>query len=402
VLRSFRVANHRSIRDEQELVLLPAYGGPGDVVPVAAIFGANAAGKSTVLDALGFLQRVVRDSYRQWEPGSGVPRTPFLLEPRRSLEPSTYAVDVVIDSVRYVYGISIDDERVRDEWLYRYPHRRKQVVFERDDEQIRLGSTVADYRGRQRYLNEFTRENASALGSAAMIDLAEVGPVYEWFRRHLNVQMHPGSSPTAMARILTALDDEAHKARLLELLRAADLGITDIQVEQESLRRHHMVVPGPGLFFVHGQSGVALEARDQSAGTLAWLGLLAAALCTLDDGGVLCVDEIDASLHPRLTARLVSMFKDEQANPNSAQLIFTTHDASLLGTSLGGEVLARDEVWFVEKDRDGATTLFPLTDFKPRQHENTERRYLGGSYGAVPVVSDEDLRDALASRAESG
>lgn len=434
MLRSFRVANHRSIRDEQDLVLLPAYRGAGAVVPVAAIFGANAAGKSTVLDALRFLQLVVRDSYRQWEPGSGIPRHPFLLDPARSLEPSTYVVDLVLDSVRYVYGISLDDGSVRNEWLHRYPHGRKQVVFERDGDQIRLGSTVEDrHRARQGFLSDVTRENASALGVGAMIDLSEVEPVYDWFRRLLQVQLHPATSASAVSRAITLLgDDGTDRAQLVELVRAADLGITDLHLSQVPGRealdlwvwldpvtentsddRRQAWRSGTGshrgegapvrqeLTFLHGNSGVALSAQDQSAGTLAWLGLLTSGLEALRTGGVLCVDEIDASLHPRLTARLVGMFKDEQANPESAQLIFTTHDASLLGTSLGGEVLARDEVWFVEKDRDGATTLFPLTDFKPRQQENTERRYLGGSYGAVPIVSDDDLRHALAARAES-
>ncbi|SEE75804.1 AAA family ATPase [Jiangella alba] len=437
MLRSFRVANHRSIRDEQELVLLPAYDKPREVVPVAAIFGANAGGKTTVLDALGFLQRIVRDSYRTWEPGSAIPRSPFLLDPARSLEPSTYAVDLVLCSVRYVYGISIDDRVVRDEWLYRFPHGRKQVVFERDGHEIRLGFTVSDYRGRQRFLNEVTRGNASALGAGAMIDLTEVEPVYDWFRRRLRVHTQPAGTTSAAAEASRLLRTEGtDRDRLVEMLRAADLGITDLQLERalHGKDAEHMTAGldelmsadesepyvrwpnnarvrelllsrgwscGYELRFVHGQSGVALSAEDQSAGTLAWLGMLVAALDALTMGGVLCVDEIDASLHPRLTAQLVSMFKDEEANPKSAQLVFTTHDASLLGTSMGGEVLARDEVWFVEKDRDGATTLFPLTDFKPRQHENTERRYLGGSYGAVPIVSDDDLRHALAARAES-
>lgn len=433
MLRSFRVANHRSIRDEQDLVLLPAYQGAGEVVPVTAIFGANAAGKSTVLDALGFLQRIVRDSYRRWEPGSGIPRSPFRLDPACSHGPSTYVVDLVLDSVRYVYGISLDDEVVRDEWLYRYPHGRKQVVFEREGEELKLGSTVADHRGRQRFLNEVTRANASALGAGAMIDLGEVAPVYEWFRRQLQVQLHPATSASAVARAVTMLGDEGtDKAQLVQLLRAADLGITDLHLNQvpskdeaglwiyldpatgnasgdrrQAWRLGTDSARGEGtpvrqeLRFVHGRSGVALTAGEQSAGTLAWLGLLTSALDVLGTGGLLCVDEIDASLHTRLTARLVGMFKDEETNPKSAQLIFTTHDASLLGTSLGGEVLARDEVWFVEKDSDGATRLFPLTDFKPRQQENTERRYLGGSYGAVPIVSDDDLRQALAARSES-
>jgi AAA15 family ATPase/GTPase len=101
-----------------------------------------------------------------------------------------------------------------------------------------------------------------------------------------------------------------------------------------------------------------------------------------------------------LTARLVRLFQGEETNPRHAQLIFTTHDASLLGTSLDGELLERDQVFFVEKDREGATSLYALTDFHPRKEDNRERRYLGGSYGAVPVVSDYEFAKALTTRGE--
>ena len=103
------------------------------------------------------------------------------------------------------------------------------------------------------------------------------------------------------------------------------------------------------------------------------------------------VDEIDASLHPNLTALLIHQFQSPETNPRGAQLLFTTHDATLLGTSFGEEVLARDQVWFVEKKEDGGSRLYPLTDFHPRTGENRERRYLGGSYGAIPVLGVPDL-----------
>jgi hypothetical protein len=105
----------------------------------------------------------------------------------------------------------------------------------------------------------------------------------------------------------------------------------------------------------------------------------------------LLVDEIDTSLHPWLTARLVSLFQDPEANPRNAQLICTTHDTTLLSPTLGDEALARDQVWFTEKNAAGETNLYPLSDFKPRKGENVERRYLGGSYGAVPKLFPEDL-----------
>lgn len=143
-----------------------------------------------------------------------------------------------------------------------------------------------------------------------------------------------------------------------------------------------------------------MTVAEQSAGTIAYVDVLTDVLATLDRGGVLVVDELDTSLHPRLVARLIELFRDEQTNPRHAQLVFATHDVTLLGTSFGEELLRRDEIWFTEKE-NGATTLYPLTDFHPRKEDNRERRYLGGSYGAVPAVfSDTLVETLLASRAE--
>ncbi|HWB34627.1 MAG TPA: ATP-binding protein, partial [Rugosimonospora sp.] len=140
---------------------------------------------------------------------------------------------------------------------------------------------------------------------------------------------------------------------------------------------------------------VPLSLSDESDGTRTWLRLIAGALDALEAGAVLLIDEIDASLHPRLTARLIGLFRDERTNGQGAQLIFTTHDATLLGTSFGAEILGRDEVWFIEKGTDGGTRLFSLSEFRPRKGENTERRYLGGSYGAVPAVFSDTLVEQL-------
>src|SRR6185503_16904525 len=130
MLRSFRVSNHQSLRDETELSLLPANDKDRAVVPVAAIFGSNAAGKSSLLSALKFMQTAVKLSFASWEPDAGVRRTPFRLAPQSLLEPSVYVADMVIDWVPHVYGFAVDDERIVAEWLYTYTKRRKKVVFE--------------------------------------------------------------------------------------------------------------------------------------------------------------------------------------------------------------------------------------------------------------------------------
>jgi AAA15 family ATPase/GTPase len=189
---------------------------------------------------------------------------------------------------------------------------------------------------------------------------------------------------------------------LVDLLKLADVGITGISIaEDEGARlvarasRRAYSMPEMKIVFMHSSCDDPFEIEDESDGTEAWLGILTLVLTVLDEGGTLVVDEIDTSLHPALTARLLALFQSEETNPKSAQLICTTHDTTLLSPTLGEQVLTRGQVWFTEKNGAGETSLYPLSDFSPRKGENTERRYLGGSYGAVPRVFAEEFADTV-------
>lgn len=438
-MRSFRVANHRSIRDEQELVLLPAYDKGKPVVPVAAVFGANASGKSNLLDALRWMSLAVLNSYTAWEADAGVPRSPFRLDVRSPLGPSLFVVDIVTEGVQYVYGFSADNEKIQEEWLYSYPHKHKRVIFERTGPSIEFGSTIPERRARADLLASFTRDNSLLLGAAMQAKQEEVAPVYRWFREGIRILGGFGAGSRLVRPTQLASAVERFPA-FVDLLRVADLGISGIRVveavdelpavDKERIALMESALPRLGdrrddagellllgllkeltamrapqrrreVLFLHGEESVALSPEDQSDGTLAWINLLVPALEALASGATLVTDEIDSSLHPRLTARLIELFRSDESNPLGAQLIFTTHDATLLGTSFGRDILDRDEVWFVEKDQSGATALFPLSDFHPRKGENTERRYLGGSYGAVPAVYSDTFVELVAARRET-
>jgi hypothetical protein len=405
VLRSFRVANHKSVRDEVELLLIPAYDRKRAVVPVAAIFGANASGKSNLLDALRWFQMAVLNSYRSWDIDSPIPRTPFRLDETAVSEASSYVVDVVLDGIQYVYGVSLDDAAVREEWLHSYPHAQKRIIFERQGQKLELGSTVSDRKGRGEVLAGLMRANALLLSVAAQAEQEEVLPVYRWFRELHSIAQHNFVRPEHI--IAEQMDSTmANFPGFMDLLRIADLGISDVATVTDS----PLHVPETGvvslvkrrkrILFRHGDHRVPLGWNDQSDGTRSWIPMLVSALAALSGGTVLMTDEIDASLHPRLTARLIELFRSPETNSRGAQLLFTTHDATLLGTSLGGEVLERDEIWMVDKS-DGVSSLYPLSDFHPRKGENRERRYLGGSYGAVPAVFADSLVESVLKAREA-
>ncbi|RZQ59892.1 hypothetical protein EWH70_32300 [Amycolatopsis suaedae] len=400
MLKSFRLGNHRSFRDEHELLLMPAL--PGDdrtAVPVAAIYGANASGKSNLLDGLAFMVSAVRYSFSRWGSESA-PRRPFRLDPAARERPSVFVAEFVAGDVPYTYGFTLDDTEVREEWLYSFPEKRKRIVFERTGAAIRFGSTVADTKAKLDVLEELIRPNVLLLSVCASLKLDQLMPAYDWFRavpELLPSQAASMPSSSLAQRLAHFVEGPQDRSDLLmPLLSAADVGITGIDVikttDPKNGRRYYDVR------FRHGADYERFELNDESAGTRSWLELLLVLLPVLDTGSLALVDELDRSLHPLLTAKLIGLFKDPETNPHGAQLIFTTHDTSLLGTMLGDQVLDRDQIWFVEKQADGASTLYPLTDFKPRKEQNTERRYLAGSYGAVPVLDRQDFVDAVLGR----
>jgi AAA15 family ATPase/GTPase len=171
-------------------------------------------------------------------------------------------------------------------------------------------------------------------------------------------------------------------------LRAADIGIVDVRVEKSASDDKRRRVP---RFFLRHQSksGAAwLPLEEESRGTQTLFHIALPILQAMRKGGILLVDELERSLHPALAQQIIRQFNDPVANPKNAQLIFTTHDTNLLGNTLGEPALRRDQVWLTEKDPEGATVLYPLTDYKPRKAENLERGYLQGRYGAIPFLGD--------------
>ena len=397
MLRSFRMANHRSIAEEQELLLMPAWRSDKLVVPVTAIYGANASGKSNVISGLAFMREAVVQSFARWDVDGGIPRKPFRLSATSRTQPSVYVAELVVEGVPYTYGFSVDDGQVLEEWLYSYPEKRRRMLFSRKRGEIRFGTTLGELKPKLEMLEELTRSNSLFLSAAARLNLDPLVPVYRWFQRGWRIRnsMHLKYLAERVNRFLDG--SPGNYDRLVALLAAADVGITGVHVE-ETVNPDRFGARSLELRFEHGVEDELFEAGDESDGTLSWLDLLTVVLGALDEGAVVAVDEIDTSLHPLLTAQLVGLFQDPVANSKNAQLIFTTHNTSLLGTMIGDKVLDRDQIWFVQKNSAGATELYPLTDFKPRQDQNLERRYLGGSYGAVPVLDHQDFVNAVRNR----
>ncbi|MFC9086077.1 AAA family ATPase [Nocardiopsis dassonvillei] len=440
MLLSFRVENHRSLRDEQELLLIPAnqsaqgFPPPSEISPLRAtgIFGANASGKSALVKALGFMERMV--SYGppgmvlKQRPLFGpedddedrIPREPFLLDRDSADRPSAFAVELLLDGKRHSYGFAVDDTTVVEEWLHlQSEDGNDQVVFEREG----LTFTYGERDPEAPELTDFLSVEPNALLISVLANasptmfhsdaVAALTRVRQWFRRSLRVRL--GEPRFSSLRNRLPLNNPELLDRLQVLAQAVDTGINGYSVERDFLseeerreieenlgkQRALSVIRqrenGRVLFHHRGASGEdhPLDYFNESAGTQAVLALGVTLINLLERGGTLVVDEIDTSLHTLLSGNLISLFKDPGNNPLGAQLLFTSHDTSLLGRVHGREVLNEDEIWLTEKGTDGCTSLFPMSSYESSGEENRDRRYLVGRYGAVPFVDEDLLTKAL-------
>ena len=429
MLLRFSVRNFRSIREEQELSLVASTlrdgdqgvsnpeGFDGGVLRVAAIYGANASGKTNALRALHFMKNAVVRSQSNWKPQQRVPRQHFRLDESSGDDPTTMEVDLLIEGIRYQYGFSVDSERVREEWCYAFPRGKRQLWFSRKLDSFRFGKSMA---GANRLIQEVTRENSLFVSAAAQNNHRQLLILFRWFDTQLIIVT--SERALLLSQTVEACSDGVKKKRVEQLLRGADLGLlgfnTIVEEHDEMTRKvisalraavpesvgEQVQVDAPDrhteIEFLHRAgttSPVRFRVNAESDGTITYFALLGPIVQALESSGTLCVDELDASLHPLLALELVRMFNSNETNPRGAQLIFNTHDTNLLDP----DTLRRDQIWFTEKDDAGATHLYPLTEFKSRKDDNLRRGYLQGRYGAIPFLRG-GLSSALSNRETDG
>jgi hypothetical protein len=415
MLLEFRVENHRSIRDEQALTLEAGRVGeasdtrPRDIaghgeklLPAAVIYGPNASGKSNVLSAIAFMREAVILSHRGWEPEGGVPRTAFAWGTKGS-ESSMFEASFLVRETKYVYGFTVDDDDVREEWLFAWPQNRRQTWFEREGEKFKFGDQL---KGPNEPVKEVTRPNALFLSAAAQHGHKQLTPLYSWFRgiSPVNIlgrgyamvrprfmpQMFFSSDEEQLSLFPTEDSEKSPVAQFRQLLKAADIGIVDIKRVDAEREFRGRAVRQERILLQHqaNDEDSWLDLEEESEGTKTLFRMAPSIFRTLESGGLLLIDELESSLHPLLGLAIVKLFNCPRSNPRNAQIVFTTHDTNLLGTTLGEPPLRRDQIWFTERNEEGASKLYPLTDYKPRKAENLERGYLQGRYGAIPFLGD--------------
>ncbi|WP_440780011.1 AAA family ATPase [Pseudomonas syringae] len=416
MLIQFSVKNWRSVRDEQTLSLVKARGEElaetnsftpdtphcSDLLRSAVIYGANAAGKSNLLSALRVMKEIILESATK-QPDDELPVISFRLDSETSSLPTDFEMTFIIDNVKYQYGFTASSKQIFDEWLIAYPNGRPQKWFTRaynSSSETYEWSTGSHLQGQKQVWQDSTRSNALFLSTATQLNSKQLKPVLSWFRNTLRVSSVAGWHGTYTASVCAESDQ---KIKVLNFLKAADFDIKDIKIKAEAISLKHLPDSMPedvkqkfieemkggeiyDIKTVHeGAQGqlIDFEFEDESDGTQKLFSFAGPWLDVLENGRVLFVDELHDNLHPKLVRFLVNLFHDKSSNPNNAQLVFTTHETSILSQ----DVFRRDQIWFCEKDDDQATKLYPLSDFSPRKgRENLEESYLAGRYGALPYT----------------
>lgn len=417
MLVEFRVKNFRSIRDEQVFSLVASkdktfketHSVPTGLPAVptllksAVIYGANASGKSNLIRALDYMRGVVLTS-GQVAPGRKFNVQPFLLDSASAQQATEFEVTFLIDRVRYQYGFSITKDCIFEEYLLVYKTSKPQSWFARSldpetgGEHYKFGAGLEGTEKQKKFWRSVTPPNALFLSFASFFNSAPLKKVFDWFESKLFVardmtEVNPGLSHDL-------LGDESGKRKLMKFLSTADISVADMSVEvrkvagkslqinmetghtdvQEEENEAHQV----RFHYKTEQGDAVFDLEDESEGTRKLFFLAGPLLSFLKEGATFVFDELDTSLHTLLVKEIVRSFYNPVVNCAQAQLIFTTHNVSLL--KKGSGLFRRDQVWIVEKNSDQATELQALSDFRPRKNEDGERGFLAGRYGGIPFL----------------
>lgn len=417
MLLRFNFKNFKSFRDDTTINFTAAkiqefndhvvLIGNEKVLPVAAIFGANASGKSNVIEAFNYMAEYVAFSLSYGEENIQNGRrvrynkpTPFHFDSASQNDVSCFEI-YFIDSEEsgaktYQYGFTVNSDGVQEEWLnYRSRTSRgdfKCIFYRCAGKELDLSGIPEKYR--ENIAVSLNKETlVVSLGSKLRID--KLKKIRDWFLENEFADFgHPSESFFLSSLIPKGfVDDENVRKRVVKYLSAFDSSIIDLKVEvlkiyDDSDDEEHIIIDAVHKM-VDSDKTATIPLQNESAGTLKMFALYPMFEEVMKGGGVYFVDELNAKLHPLLVKAFIAAFLDPQLNVNHAQLVFTTHDT----WQLDSDILRRDEIWFTEKNNNGISSLFSLygvldeNGLQIRKDENFEINYLRGKYGAVPKLN---------------
>lgn len=371
----------------------------------AAIYGANASGKSNLATALNFMKWFMINSSKETQSTEKIGVERFKLSTETEAKPSFFEIVFLMNGKRYRYGFEATIDKVVSEWLFYVPKLKETKLFERKLDKISVSKTYkADG------IQQKTRQNALFLSVSAQFNVQIAEKILDCLANR--VKLVSGLHDSGyQGYTVSCLTNNKNKDEIFQLLKKLDLGFGDIKVEESeitadsfprelpdeiknyilniknvsrkviSVQTMHQKFDGEG----NPVSTEIFDLQDQeSEGTQKVFALAGPLVDTLKKGKVLIIDEFDARIHPLISRAIVELFNSNETNPNNAQLIFMTHDTNLLNNKL----FRRDQIWFTEKNRYGATDLYSLAEYKIPDDASFENDYIQGRYGAIPYIGN--------------
>ena len=365
------------------------------VLKTAAIYGANASGKSNVFKILSVVSFMLSSS-NSYDIKSKLPLIPFKFDDDCLNKPTEFEIKFIVDEIRYVYGFAADKDKIYDEYLYYYPNGRETKIFDR----VNIDNYSYSKKD-EKVLREIKKKNIANkffLATATNWNFEKTKPAYEFLTNGMCVCTDLETLKT-IAFNMYLNDASGLKEFALDFLKKADFNIEDFSISKVELPKEVLTaipdfiketMPEKArvyqVLFKHKGSNNYLSFEEESFGTQIIFSFIPFLVDSLQNKKVLLIDELDRSLHPFLVQYIVQMFNNEEINKNGSQLIFNTQDTNLLNLN----VLRRDQIWFTEKNNDtGESDLYSLSDFSVRKKENVLKGYMLGRYGAVPFIQND-------------
>ncbi len=374
----------------------------------AIIYGANSSGKSNFVKAMSTMRRLVLKSFEK-SSTQELDITPFLLHIGFDSKPSLFEVLFLVNDIRYRYGFEVDNKSVRGEWLFEAKKNTEKPLFIRENDGIQVFPLFKEGKD----LEEKTRDNTLFLAVVDQFNGTIAKTIMQWFENFITISglSHEGYK----AVTFKMLENDNTKPVLQSFYNQLDLGFDDIKIVKKTFDPNELPKDLPEALIkqlvtdLEGKTLVGVKTlhkkfndnnevekleefdmrSQESSGTNKIFNISGPVFDVLSDGGVLIIDELDASLHPLLTLAVTKLFNSQEYNPKNAQLIFSTHDTNLL--CYGN--YRRDQVFFVEKDEFGASDLYSLVEYdengkKIRNDRSFEKDYIQGRYGAIPYIGN--------------
>lgn len=414
MLIQFNFENFRSFRDEVNLDLsatkmtefsgrVAAVGGE-KILSVAAIYGANASGKSNIYHAFEYMSEYVINSFRYGDEGETFAQyrpTPFLFDSTSENAESCFEVYFTMPEDKtektYNYGFCVGKEGITEEWLNTKAKsaRKFSQVFYRSEDELDLSGLPKNSRNN---IEISLERQVLVVSLGAKLKIAKCKGIRDWFYANEFADFGDAVSNFFLSRRLPKgfVKDKDVQKKVVEYFASFDEHIQDFDIEKaqyEGDTKDEIYKINALHKKIDSKEMAQIPLGEESAGTLKMFALYPELQEVLSKGSVFFIDELNARLHPLLVRNFVLTFLNPEININHAQLIFTTHDT----WQLSNQLLRRDEIWFTEKNKEGLSSLYSLADFldedgvKIRKDENYEKNYLVGKYGAIPVLKSIDI-----------